>query len=240
MLNLNGCRAGRTVVFLAAGIFGVSIFPVFPQENDAAVIQGIDASVASRDHSLNSYTVTEHYSVFRNREKVHPVAEMTVKTNYQRDKGKSYAVLSQSGSELFLKQVLGRVIDGERTATQPANRPNALITSANYNMRVKGREVVDGRNCITLAIVPRRAAPLLFQGELWVDAQDYSIVQLSGLTSKSPNMLSGLVQVARHYATIDGFPLATHATATSSGWLLGQTTVEIDYTGYHVELRPSR
>jgi hypothetical protein len=240
MMNLGGCKACRTLLFLAAGIFGVSIFPALPQANDAAVIQGIDASVASRDQSLISYSVTEHYSVFRNQEKVHPAAEMTVKTNYQRDKGKSYAVLSQSGSELLLKQVLGRVIDGERTATQPANRPAALITSANYTMRVKGREVVDGRNCIALAIVPRRAAPLLFQGDLWVDAQDYSIVQLSGLTSKSPNMLAGLTQVARQYATVDGFPMATHASATSTSWLLGQTTIEIDYTGYQIDLRAAR
>ena len=240
MLNLNRCKAIRPAVFLAAGIFGVLTFPAFPQANDSAVIQGIDASVASRDQSLISYSVTEHYSVFRNQEKVHPAAEMTVKTTYQRDKGKSYAVLSQSGSELLLKQVLGRVIDGERTATKPANRPAALITSANYTMRVKGREVVDGRNCIALAIVPRRSAPLLFQGDLWVDAQDYSIVQLSGLTSKGPNMLAGPTQVARQYATVEGFPMATHAIATSTSWLLGQTTIEIDYAGYQIDLRAAR
>jgi hypothetical protein len=225
------------IAVYAAAIHLGSIPPAFSQTREADVIQGIDAAVASRDENLTSYTVTEHYSVFRNQEKVHPAAEMTVKTTYEKDKGKSFAVLSESGSELLLKQVLGRVLDSERAATQPANRAHALITSANYTMHVKGGEVVDGRNCIALSIAPRRSDPYLFLGDLWVDAQDYSIVQLAGVASKSPTMLAGPTQVARQYSAVEGLPMASHATATSASWLLGQTTIEIDYTGYLMELR---
>jgi hypothetical protein len=224
----------------AASIHFGSIQPAFSQTSEADVLQGIDASVAARDENLTSYTVTEHYSVFRNQEKVHPAAEMTVKTTYQKDSGKSYEILNESGSELILKQVLGRVLDSEKTLTQPSNRANAIITSANYTMHVKGHEVVDGRNCIALSIAPRRSAQYLFQGDLWVDAQDYSIVQLAGVTAKSPTVLAGPTQVSRHYATIEGLPMATHATATSASWLFGQTTIDIDYTGYQMELRAAR
>jgi len=216
---------------------GLSSLPSYSQTADAAVIQGIDASVVSRDQNVVAYNVTEHYTVFRHLDKAHPAAEMTVKTAYQRDKGKSFTVLNESGSELILKQVLARVLEGERTATQPANRATALITSANYTMQVKGHQVLDGRNCINLSIAPRHGSPYLFQGDLWVDALDYSIVHLSGLASKSPSMLAGQTQVARHYANFDGFPMATHATAVSSSWLLGQTTIEIEYTGYQIEVR---
>jgi hypothetical protein len=225
------------IAIYAAAILLGPIVPAFSQTSEADVIQGIDASVAFRDENLTSYIVTEHYSVFRNQEKVHPAAEMTVKTTYRKDRGKSYEVLNESGSELILKQVLGRVLDSERTATQPANRPTALITSVNYTMLVKGREVVDGRNCIALSITPRRNAQYLFQGDLWVDAQDYSIVQLAGVTAKSPTALAGPTQVSRQYATVEGLPMATHATATSASWLLGQTTVDIEYTSYQMELR---
>src|SRR5579871_5502438 len=92
---------------------------------DAAVIHGIDDSVAARNNNVLGYTVTEHYSVYRNKE-AKPAAEMTVKTTYDRDQGKSYAILSESGSDLLRKQVLGRVLDSERTMTQPANRATAL------------------------------------------------------------------------------------------------------------------
>jgi hypothetical protein len=225
------------IALYAAAIHFGSILTAFPQTSEADIVQGIDASVATRDENLTSYTVTEHYSVFRNQDKVHPAAEMTVKTTYQKDSGKSYIVLNESGSELILKQVLGRVLDSERAATQPANRANALITSANYTLHVKGREVVDGRNCIELSIAPRRSAQYLFQGDLWVDAQDYSIVQLAGVTAKSPTVLAGPTQVSRQYATIEGLPMATHAIATSGSWLLGQTTIDIEYTGYQMDLR---
>ncbi len=228
----------------AVGVLGPFALASYSQIPDEAVIHGIDSSVTSREQNLISYTVTEHYSVFRNQDKtqdkVQPAAQMTLKSTYQKDHGKSFAILNQSGSELLLKQVLGRVLDSERTVTQPANRGSALITSANYTMHVKGREVVDGRNCISLSIAPRQSAAYLFQGDLWVDAQDYSIVQLSGVTAKSPSVLVGPTQVARHYATIDGFPMATHATAISSSWLLGQTTIEIDYSGYQIQLRPAQ
>jgi hypothetical protein len=209
------------------------------QATEANVVHGIDASVTSREENLLGYTVTEHYSVFRGQDKSHSVAEMTVKTTYEKNKGKSYEILNQSGSEIILKQVLARVLDSERIATEPANRATALINSANYSMHVKGNEIVGGRACLALAIEPRRKGQYLFQGDLWVDAQDGSIVQLSGYTAKSPSVFAGPTQVSRQYAIIDSFPMATHASATSQSWLFGQTTIVIEYTGYQIERRPT-
>ncbi|KAA6464465.1 hypothetical protein DYQ86_00360 [Acidobacteria bacterium AB60] len=234
-----GIRGGRAVarwvvcVCLALGMAA----PLPSQIDEGNVIRGIDASVSAREENLLGYTVTEHYSVYRSKDTAHPAAEMTVKTTYRKDKGKSYQVLRESGSELIRKQVLGRVLDSERVATAPANRVTALIDSANYNLHVKGAEVVDGRPCIALTLVPRRAGQYLFQGDLWVDAQDYSIVQLAGATVKSPSVLAGTTQVTRKYAMVDGFPMATHASATSSSWLLGQTVIDISYSGYQIERR---
>lgn len=221
---------------IAAGVLvGVPSNAQHPADSD--IFQKVNASVAARDQNVLGYTVTEHYSVFRNQEKVHPAAEMTVKTTYRKDAGKSYEVITESGSEFLLKEVLARVLDSEKTMSQPANRAGELITTQNYNMTVQSAEVVDGRQCIRVAIAPRRTAPNLFKGTIWVDAQDGSIVALEGIASKSPTMLAGAAEVARHYAQIDGFPMATHATATTGSWLLGQTTIEIEYTGYQIMLQ---
>ncbi len=237
MVNLTRCGVRRLLEMCAIAVLSVSSLPSHSQKNDADVVKGIDASVASRDENILAYNVTEHYAVFRNQDKVHPAAEMTVKTAYRRDKGKSYTVLSENGSELIRKQVLARMLDSERKITEPTNRASALITSANYTMHVKGKEVVDGRDCITLAITPRRSSPYLIQGDIWVDARDYSIVQLEGVTSKSPSVVASTTQVTRHYAAVDGFPMATHAIATVGSWLLGQTAIEIDYNGYQIDMR---
>jgi hypothetical protein len=88
-----------------------------------------------------------------------------------------------------------------------------------------------------VAIVPKRSSPYLFRGTIWVDAQDGSIVKLDGVASKAASVLAGATQVSRQYANIDGLPMATHAEAVAGSWLLGQTTIDIDYSGYEMTLR---
>jgi|SRR5579859_1588525 len=209
------------------------------QDAKAAILQGIDASVHARENNLLGYTVTEHYAVFRNHDEQHPAAEMVVKTSYQRDVGKNFSIVSETGS-LLLRKMLTSILDNERKMTQPANRATAVITPGNYEMTVKEPETVDGRNCTAVAIVPRRLSPYLFNGTIWVDAQNQSIVQLKGISAKSPSMFTGPSEIFRQYAVIDGFPMATHAKAVSNSSLLGQTILKIDYIGYQVQLRAAK
>ena len=203
---------------------------------NALILQRIDASVHARENNLLGYTVTEHYAVFRNHDEQHPAAEMMVKTIYQKDVGKNYTILSETGSAI-LRKVLETVLDHERLMTRPANRVTAIISPANYEMTVKGAEQVDGRNCMAVAIKPRRTSQYLLNGTVWVDAQDGSIVQLQGVTSRSPSIFAGASQVSRQYITIDGFAMATHARAVSNSWLVGETIIKIDYIGYQLQVR---
>jgi len=207
------------------------------QPGGDSTIQKIDASVGARDENLLGYTVTEIYRVYRGADKEHAAAQMTVKTTYRKDAGKSYVIVSQSGSELLLKEVLGRILDNERVMTQPANRAQAVLTTTNYTMTVKGDQTVNGRGCRVVAIVPKKSSPYLFRGTIWVDAQDGSIVKLDGVASKAASVLAGATQVSRQYANISGLPMATHAEALAGSWLLGQTTIDIDYSDYEMTLR---
>jgi outer membrane lipoprotein-sorting protein len=239
-MNLKQFRAASSV---AAALLLFSLAPISlaaQQLDEPAVIKGIDAAVKARLDGMAGYTVTEHYAVFRNNDEVHPVAEMTVKTDYREETGKSYTTISQSGSAIMRSQVLGAILDNEKRLNQPGTREGAWITSANYSMSLKpgGPQVVNGRDCLVLALVPKRSAPYLFDGTLWIDAKDFSIVQLQGVSSKSPSILTGPTKVMRQYATVGGFAQATHARAESDSFLLGPTVVKIDYEGYQIQPRP--
>ena len=225
----------------ASLLLGVlAVVPLRAQTDpNAELLRKIDTSVHAREEGLLGYTVNERYRVFRNHDEGHPVAEMMVKTTYQKDVGKSFSIVSESGSEL-MRRVLGVILDNERRLTQPANRAGAVIASANYEMSVKGSAVIDSRNCIAVALKPRRASEYVMNGTVWVDAQDGSIVQLEGITARSPSVFSGASQVFRQYAMIDGFPAATHARAVSNSWLVGQTVITIEYTDYAMQLRASK
>jgi outer membrane lipoprotein-sorting protein len=225
---------------VAAFIFigGMGTIPLPAQQLDAAsLIQHIDASVQARIDHVAEYTVTEHYAVFRNNDETHPAAEMTVKTVYRKDHGKSYTILSESGSQLIRSEVLGSILENEKRMSLPGTRETALITSANYELNLKSAEkqTLAGRECLVFALKPKRMSPYLFDGTLWVDAKDFSIVQLEGMAAKSHSFLTGPAQVSRQYAMVSGFPMATHAKAVSNSFLLGQTIVTIDYTGYQVQ-----
>jgi hypothetical protein len=206
------------------------------EDPNANVIQSVDTAVRARDEAVLAYNVTEHYSMFRNHDDQHPVAEMTVKTAYKKDIGKSYTILSQTGSALYRK-VLETVLDNERQLNQPSNRVTALIDSANYEMTTKGMETVNGRDCIALDIKPRHSAPYLLRGTLWVDKQGGAIVQLQGNPVKNPSVFTGPSQVFRQYAMIDGVAMATHARAVSNSWMVGQTIITIDYSDYQIQLQ---
>ena len=131
---------------LVAFLFGLAVTVPFhgQQGVGAPIVQRIDAAVNAREQGLLGYTVTEHYAVFRGHDQEHPAADMQVKTTYRKDKGKSYSILSESGPEL-LRKALEMVLDNERLITQPANRAGAVITSANYEMTVKGSEPITAR-----------------------------------------------------------------------------------------------
>jgi hypothetical protein len=215
----------------AIGYAGADAVP-----DQAAVLHGVDAAVLMRVNHIAGYTVTERYRVFHGSDETHPVAEMTVKTTYRRETGKSYQILSESGSALIRRVGLYPLLENERTINLPRNVAQSWITTANYTMAVQqGTQQIDGRTCAGLSINPRRKAPNLLVGTVWVDANDYSIVRLEGVASKAPSVLASVTHLVRQYAPIHGFSMATHARAESSTFVYGRTVVTIDYSGYQIE-----
>jgi hypothetical protein len=212
------------------------------QPDSAAVIRLVDAAVKARIDHVDGYTVTEHYAVYRGKDETHPAAEMTVKTVYRRESGKSYTIVSQSGSEFIKKHVLNALLDNEKEINLPGIREHSWLTSANYEMKLKTGAVerMDGRDCFALAISPKRKAPNMIVGTLWVGALDGSIVRIDGTTSQSPSIFTGPAHVMRQYVNVKGFGMATQARAVSDSFLLGRTTVTIDYRDYQIQLRPAK
>ena len=232
----------RSIGFAAACLF---IFPgtmvaSAQQLDTAAVIQRVDAAVKARIENISGYTDVEHYAVFRHKDETHPVAEMTVKTTYQKNSGKIYTIVSQTGSEIIQKLVLDTILDNEKHLNEPGIREGAWITSENYEMKLEpgGIQLLDGWHCLVLTLIPKRKESYLIDGTLWVDSADGSIVQLQGTASRSSSILTGPTQVLRQYANVNGFSQATHVRAVSNGSMFGQTIVKIDYRDYQIQLRP--
>lgn len=234
-----GCgRQGAAGTVLFAAMLGFVALPA-QQPDAAAVIRGIDAAVHDRFESIAEYTVIERYAVFRGDDETHPMAEMTVKTLYRKETGKSYTILSQSGPEIVQKMAFSKLLENERLINLPGNRETSWFTSTNYEMKLipGGAEPIDGHECLAVAIRPRRKAPNMIEGTLWVDAKDFTIVRIQGTASKNPSLFAGATEMMRDYASVSRFAMATHARAASNVFLLGKITVTIEYSDYHIQLR---
>lgn len=203
--------------------------------DQTAVIRGIDAAVKYRVDHIAGYTAMEQYKVFRGGDEKNPVATMTVKTTYKRDTGKNYQVVSEDGSSVIRHMGLYPILDREKEINLPGNVQKAWITSANYDMALKpGMQQVGGHDCLEVAIHPKDKAPNLIDGTIWVDAKDFTIVRLEGVSSKAPSIFAGPTHMMRDYADLYGFSMATHARAESNTFLYGKTVVTIEYSGYQI------
>jgi hypothetical protein len=111
----------------------------------------------------------------------------------------------------------------------------------NYETKFRGDEDIDGVDCWVLQVRPRQIlqGQRLFDGMLWADKKDFSIVRMEGqavpqiLSRQSENLFPRFTTVRQ---IVDGrhrFPVATYADDTlpfSTGLLRVRLTIR--YTGY--------
>ena len=167
LIRLSGHRflLGLEPAFITFAFLGTLTGPA-QQVSTTSVIHQVDAAIKARTENVEGYSVTEHYAVYRSKAEIHPVAEMTVITTYRKDSGKSYTIVSQTGSSIVRNLVLGSTLNNEKLLNQPGTREGTWITSANYEMTLKpgGIKRLNGRDCLLVALAPKRKAPSLPKG----------------------------------------------------------------------------
>jgi outer membrane lipoprotein-sorting protein len=224
-------RSALVVLFSSAIIAD----PASYEEN---AINGVDRAALSREMNLDGYSVTENYTVRNSR--FQAGATMTVKAVYRRVSGKSYSVVDRNGSSVLQARVLDKLLTEEAEMSRGVTRQQALVTSANYKMRLIGREALQGHNCDVLELVPRMSSPHLLKGRAWVDAKDYYLVRIEGKPTASPSFLAGRPMITRDYKQIEGFSFATRSHALADGFLLGKTELTIEYSNYKLAVTAKR
>lgn len=224
---------------IAAGLAVLAVTAAVGVAQDGAeILAKIDAAARARYEHVMGFSDTEHYAVYRGADQAHPAAEMMVRVTYRKGAGKSYKVLSQSGSVLIQRLGLKPLLESEQDINDPAKVEQSWFTTANFEMQVKPGETrtLMGLACVGVSIKPRRKAANMIDGMLWVDPADGEILEVEGVASKRPSAFTGTTKMMRLYAVMSGFAMATHARAESSG-LLGRTVVTIDYSDYRIEVK---
>ena len=206
--------------------------------SEEVAIRAIDAAELRRETRLRGYNVTEHYSIKSSR--FHNSAEMTVTVEYRRDKGKTYQVISRSGSAMLQSRVFDRLLREEGEMSRGEARQQTLVNSRNYEMHLKSEEIRAGRKTYVLDLTPRKASSHLLKGRAWIDAEDGTLMRIEGRPTASASFFAGRPMITREYEKAGDLSLAKSTFADSSSFFFGKTELHIEYSDYHIDTESSQ
>lgn len=181
---------------------------------------------------LREYTSIRRY--YLENKRFGKQAEMTVRMRFQHPGRKQFEVLSERGSATIRKLVFRRMQEAERDASREGLREATQITPRNYTFRLLGTEDLDGRKSFILEVSPKTKNVYLFQGKVWVDAEDYQVARIEGSPAQKPSFWIRRTSFVHRYGKFGPFWLAVSNHSETEAWLFGRTEVRIEYRDYRI------
>jgi outer membrane lipoprotein-sorting protein len=183
-----------------------------------------------RDIHLEHYSATRTYKVTNPEGKVY--AEETVSVAYHAPNHKSFAVTQESGSWLVRNSVLKRLRDSESETSSGQAHRDSSIKPDNYSFNLIGEEDAGPHHCFVVEAIPKRKDKYLFEGNIWIDSQDYAIVKIAGHPAKSPSFWLNRVDFVRQYQKIGEFWVPAKDETVVHVRLYGKKILTIDHQNY--------
>lgn len=185
-----------------------------------------------RNAALRSYTVERSYAVTDPKGRVH--AQKSVRLDYHAPDNKSFVTISEKGSALVRRLVLNRLMDSEVEAAAGKNHRDSSISPANYSFALLGEQDLGPNHCFVVQATPTRSDKYLFDGRVWIDAQDYAVVQIVGHPAKKLSMWVDKVDFVRRYQKIGEFWLPLRDETSVHIRLYGRKILTIDHERYTI------
>ncbi len=202
-----------------------------PSLTTEQVVSRLVAMDAQRAAMAPGYRATRHYALDYKGFPGDRHAEMLVQV-VSAPPHKEFAIISESGSKLLLKRVLHRLLESEQEASDKNNQREIKLNQDNYTFELLGTESVDGRDCYLLQAEPRKKNKFLYSGKVWIDAQDFAVVQINAKPAKNPSFWISSVQIEHRYGKHGDAWLPRSNRSTSKVRLGGRAVLTIDYQDY--------
>jgi outer membrane lipoprotein-sorting protein len=199
----------------------------------AQIVEQMQHRKTEREQALQSAQATRHYAVeYRGFTKV-IAAKMEVAYRYDAATGKSFRIISESGSKMLCDKVLKSAVESEKEASR--NKNSSALTTANYKFRLVGSENLDGRPAYVLEVEPLTASKFLIRGKIWVDATDFALARVEAEPAKSPSFWIARTRIQQFCAPTGGFWLPTTNHSETKVRIGGTAVFTIDYGQYQIE-----
>ena len=183
-----------------------------------------------RQKQLAGYRGMRKY-VLQN-ERFHKHAEMVVRVEGDADETKHFEVVREEGWQEARKHVLYKMLKTEEEASAPRSRVLTRVNADNYALTMIGNALIDNRMAYVIDVVPRRSEEHLFEGRIWIDAEDYALARVEGKPAKNPSFWVRSVHFIHVYRKSGPFwfPLSTESVTEAR--IFGATSLTINYFDY--------
>ena len=192
----------------------------------------LDARNELRKSALLDYKVRRTYQVADLKGKVH--AEETGQMEFHAPDQKDFVATSESGSGLIRRMALNPLISSEIEAAAGKVHHDSTISPANYSLELLGEQQIGAYRCFVAKLVPKRKEKYLFEGKVWIDADDYAIVRIEGHPAKKLSFWIERADFVRQYQKIDGFWLPEKDQTLVQVRLYGKKVLTIEHQNYVV------
>jgi hypothetical protein len=180
---------------------------------------------------LKHYRAIRHYHVeYRGLTTLE--ANMEAEFNYDAASGKSFRILSQSGSRILAEKVLKRAMDSEIEASKDSGA--TALTPANYRFQFEGSESLEGRPAYILSVEPLKENKFLYRGKIWVDATDFAVAKVEASPAKNPSFWISRTLIQYTSAKTGNFWLPQRNRSESKIRIGGTAVLTIDYGAYQI------
>ena len=160
---------------------------------------------------------------------------MFVQTVFRRPDQLQSTVKSHQGSTFIRSRVFDKILEAENETRAKKDKKQVDIIPANYDFALVGAEDCDGRSCYRMRISPKRRDKYSLDGDVWIDAEDYSIVRIHGVPARRPSIWTLKTEIDRRYKKVAGIWLPERMDSSSNIMVAGHSVLSIEYTYESVE-----
>ena len=204
--------------------------PLRPGVAERQLFAELEAHNQLRKSALLDYTVLRTYQVVDLKGKVH--AEEIGQMEFRAPDEKKFVLTSEGGSGVIRRMALHPLISSEIETAAGKQHHDSSITPANYSLDLLGEQQIGPYHCFVAQAVPKRKDKYLFEGKLWIDADDYAVVRIEGHPAKKLSFWIERADFVRQYQKIGGFWLPQRDQTLVQVRLYGKKILSIDHQNY--------
>lgn len=228
-----GVSLAALALLLGGAIWAQVAAPSDPLPMTAAqIVERMQRENQLRLQALRHYHSMRHYQVDYKGFGADIAASMVVEASYDAATGKSFRIVSQTGSKALLDKVLKRALESEKDASKDL-KANAL-TTANYTFSLEGTETLPTGPAYILSVKPLVPTKYLYRGKVWVEAADFAVVKMEVEPAKNPSFWISRADIHQTYVKAGRFWLPQTNRSISKVRVGGSATLTIDYGAYQV------